>query len=53
MLSQYPDDIPFDLRHRRAIIYDNTPGGLAAMTAALAQTLVTSFAIDDVTSLPG
>jgi len=46
MLSQYPDDIPFDLRHRRAIIYDHTPHGLAAMTEALAQTLASLFAID-------
>jgi hypothetical protein len=27
LLSQSMSDVPFDLRHRRVLVYDNTPKG--------------------------
>jgi hypothetical protein len=47
MLSQYADDIPFDLRHRRAIIYDNTPAGLAVLATKLGRTIQVVLKIED------
>lgn len=38
IISQSLDDIPFDLRHRRCVIYDYTPPGCRALTGELART---------------
>jgi hypothetical protein len=53
MLSQYAEDIPFDLRHRRAIIYDNTPSGLATLATKLSKTVRAVLKIEDRPTQPG
>ena len=41
LVAQNPDDIPYDLRHLRCIIYTQTPDGLATFEAALESTHLT------------
>jgi hypothetical protein len=41
LISQQLEDIPFDLRHLRAIIYDFTPRGMREFEAVLTATLTT------------
>ena len=43
LLSQTTDDIPFDLRHLRTIIYDYTPRGMETMEANLRKALETEI----------
>jgi hypothetical protein len=38
LISQNLDDVPFDLRHLRAILYEYTPRGMRAFESALAAT---------------
>lgn len=38
LLSQSADDLPFDLRHRRCIIYEYTPRGCQKLEESLVQT---------------
>ncbi len=44
LLTQSIDDIPFDLRHRRALPYSTTPEGLTKLTQELGKTLDTVLA---------
>jgi hypothetical protein len=39
MLTQAIDDVPFDLRHYRCILYEYTPKGMRALEEKLAKTL--------------
>jgi len=39
LMSQSIDDIPFDLRHRRCIVYEYTPRGMQAFTRALVESI--------------
>jgi hypothetical protein len=39
LISQSLDDIPFDLRHLRIVIYEYTPRGVQAFETALIQTI--------------
>jgi nucleoside 2-deoxyribosyltransferase len=40
LLAQSLDDVPFDLRHRRVQIYDDSPKGLRALESALVNHLL-------------
>lgn len=40
LLAQSIDDIPFDLRHRRVLLYDYTPRGCKRLEAALKENLM-------------
>jgi nucleoside 2-deoxyribosyltransferase len=35
LLAQSMDDVPFDLRHRRVLLYEYTPRGVKRLAAAL------------------
>lgn len=37
LLSQAMDDVPFDLRHRRVLVYDNTPKGCKKLEQRVAE----------------
>src|SRR5258708_1092878 len=37
MLAQSEDDVPFDLRHRRILLYTNTPKGCKELEVAIVQ----------------
>jgi hypothetical protein len=39
LLAQSIDDIPFDLRHRRTIVYEYTPRGAKELEQSLSQTV--------------
>ncbi len=41
LITQNKDDIPFDLRHRRFIVYHYTPGGMKQFEETLKNTIVT------------
>lgn len=43
LISQNIDDIPFDIRHRRAIVYDFTPRGVIRLEQALEETIKSEF----------
>jgi hypothetical protein len=43
LISQNIDDVPFDLRHLRYIIYQRTPNGLENFEKALYKTLKTEM----------
>lgn len=44
LITQSIDDIPFDLRHIRCIVYEYTPRGMTKFDDALRQTLESEFA---------
>jgi hypothetical protein len=44
LITQDPDDVPFDLRHIRYIHYEYTPRGMEDFEARLAETLRTTIA---------
>ena len=46
LISQTVDDIPFDIRHLRTIIYQPTPEGLIAFEEKLTKTLATELNLD-------
>lgn len=37
LLSQFMDDVPFDLRHRRVLLYDYSPKGCSILTGKIAK----------------
>jgi len=39
LISQSADDIPFDLRHRRCLVYEYTPRGCQKLEEGIAQTI--------------
>jgi hypothetical protein len=39
LISQSIDDVPFDLRHLRVIVYDYTPRGMREFEMKLAETI--------------
>ena len=39
LVTQSVDDVPFDLRNERVIVYDHTPAGLASLEHAIQQAL--------------
>ncbi|MEV4508315.1 hypothetical protein AB0K00_05085 [Dactylosporangium sp. NPDC049525] len=43
LISQSLDDIPFDLRHRRVLIYDYTPRGCKTLETKIEQHLLQMF----------
>ncbi len=43
LISQFLDDIPFDLRHLRVIVYEYTPPGMKAFEKALIETISKSM----------
>lgn len=44
LLTQNIENIPFDLRHQRVIVYDNTPEGLEALQTQLTAAIQTALA---------
>jgi hypothetical protein len=40
MIAQSIDDVPFDLRHLRTIVYQNTPDGLQALQGELKEAII-------------
>jgi hypothetical protein len=45
LLAQSLDDVPFDVRHLRAIVYEFTPRGMQEFEATLQSTLTTELAV--------
>jgi hypothetical protein len=49
LITQNPDDIPFDLRHRRHLKYEFTPRGMASFEEALERTITSILAEEEPT----
>lgn len=47
LITQDPDDIPFDIRHLRFIVYDYTPRGMTDFETKLTETIKTELYIFD------
>jgi hypothetical protein len=45
LIAQNSDDVPFDLRHLRYILYEYTPRGMQQLEQKLAQTLKTELSL--------
>lgn len=45
LISQSPDDIPFDIQHMRTLLYDFTPRGMQAFEDMLEKTLTHELAL--------